>query len=80
MHWLKAAMPDLAGAACAGADPEQWFPLPGRPVPRAVAEVCAGCPVRQECADYAVSAGPMLRGVWGGLSQSERARIRQGAA
>ena len=46
----------------------------------AALEVCAGCPVRRECADYAVAAGPRLGGVWGGLTAAERARIRQGAA
>ena len=33
--------------------------------------VCAGCPVRLECADYAVRAREPY-GVWGGLSESER--------
>jgi len=36
--------------------------------------VCAGCPVRLECADYAVRAREPY-GVWGGLSESEREEI-----
>ena len=38
---------------------------------RAAKLVCAGCPVRLECADYAVRAREPY-GVWGGLSEDER--------
>jgi len=37
----------------------------------AAKRVCAGCPVRLECADYAVRAREPY-GVWGGLSEEER--------
>ncbi len=36
--------------------------------------VCASCPVRLECADYAIRAREPY-GVWGGLSEEERERI-----
>ena len=36
--------------------------------------VCAACPVRLECADYAVRAREPY-GVWGGLSEDDRERI-----
>jgi WhiB family redox-sensing transcriptional regulator len=33
--------------------------------------VCAGCPVRIQCLDYAVASGERY-GVWGGLTSDER--------
>ena len=41
---------------------------------RAAKTVCAGCPVRLECADYAVRAREPY-GVWGGLSEEDREAI-----
>src|ERR1039458_2769960 len=41
--------------------------------------VCAGCPVRQKCLDFAMTVDPgdvELDGIWGGLDESERRRIR----
>lgn len=40
-------------------------------------DVCNGlCPVRDACAAYALEAGE-LHGVWGGLSESDRAALRR---
>jgi WhiB family redox-sensing transcriptional regulator len=36
--------------------------------------VCASCPVRLECADYAIRAREPF-GVWGGLSEDDREQI-----
>lgn len=41
---------------------------------RTAKRICAGCPVRMECADYAVRAREPY-GVWGGLSEEEREQI-----
>jgi len=38
--------------------------------------VCAGCPVRNECLDDAVTANVQY-GVWGGTTPRERRRIRR---
>jgi WhiB family transcriptional regulator, redox-sensing transcriptional regulator len=38
--------------------------------------VCVRCPVIKECRAFALRY-PMLRGVWGGLSEGERKRLRQ---
>jgi WhiB family transcriptional regulator, redox-sensing transcriptional regulator len=63
-------------ALCAQADPEAWFPDKGessKPAKR----VCASCPVRVPCLDYALSRGERF-GVWGGLSERERRDLRHG--
>ena len=66
-HWADQA-------ACKGMDPEMCFP--GRGVSNQPAkQVCQGCPVRVECLDYAFE-GPERFGIWGGLSELERQRIR----
>jgi WhiB family redox-sensing transcriptional regulator len=36
--------------------------------------VCAGCPVRSQCLDYALTSG-LEHGVWGGASEQERRRL-----
>jgi hypothetical protein len=38
--------------------------------------ICARCPVRVECLDYALEVGDPLLGVWGGTSKLERRRMR----
>lgn len=38
-------------------------------------EVCAGCPVLEQCRAFGLGAGADNVGVWGGLSTSERRRI-----
>jgi WhiB family redox-sensing transcriptional regulator len=38
---------------------------------RAAKAICAGCPVKAECADYAIRAREPY-GVWGGLTEEER--------
>lgn len=66
-------------AACRTAPPGvSWFPAKGEPVAPAKV-ICAGCPVREECAAYAAgldSAGTPVVGVWGGLTGRERRRLR----
>lgn len=60
-------------AVCAETDPEAYFVEKGgstRPAKR----VCAGCPVREECLDYALEHDEAF-GVWGGLSARERRNI-----
>jgi len=43
----------------------------------AAKRVCAGCPVAMECLQYALATREPY-GVWGGLSESERAEILAG--
>jgi hypothetical protein len=37
-------------------------------------EVCADCPARLRCFDYALSAG--MVGIWGGTTHDERVKLR----
>ena len=62
-------------AACRDADPELFFPVsdmgPGaRQVTQAKA-VCAGCPVRTRCLDYAMD-NALDHGIFGGTTECER--------
>ena len=40
-------------------------------------QVCAACPVRQPCLDYAIT-NRIAYGVWGGLTERERRALRSG--
>lgn len=62
-------------ASCLGMDPELWFPERGASS-REAKEVCRGCPVAAVCLAYAM-ANHITHGVWGGLSERERRRIRR---
>ena len=67
----------------AGVDPEAFFPTAkehsaaharqAEPAKR----VCAACPVRAGCLQYALRTG--VAGVWGGTTDEERRRIRRPA-
>lgn len=62
----------MADALCRNADPALFFPDRGQPSAWALA-VCARCPVREVCADYA-DAHYERHGVWGGLTFEQRMR------
>lgn len=71
----------LADAACRGATTDVFFPTSESGVGAATA-ICAACPVREECLEYAI-ATRQPEGVWGGLTVVERRRLlrrRQKAA
>jgi WhiB family redox-sensing transcriptional regulator len=61
-------------AACRGADLEVFFPGRGKSAGPA-RQVCAECPVRQACLDYAIS-NRIAYGVWGGLTGRERRALQ----
>src|SRR5262245_61753874 len=64
---------DLAN--CLGVDPDLFFPERGAST-REAKEVCRGCVVRAECLEYALVNGEKF-GIWGGMSERERRRIRR---
>jgi hypothetical protein len=85
-YWSPGAAGPLLGddppwqeaALCAQADPEAWFPEKGQPTLPAKT-VCRSCPVTAECLEYALANDERF-GVWGGLSERERRRLKRGEA
>jgi len=57
-------------AACCGTDLDLFYPERGQSAGPA-RQVCAQCPVRQPCLDYALS-NRIASGIWGGLTERER--------
>ncbi|MGH3782999.1 MAG: WhiB family transcriptional regulator [Pseudonocardiaceae bacterium] len=64
-------------ALCAQTDPEAFFPENGGST-REAKLICAGCEVRAECLEYALAFDERF-GIWGGLSERERRRLKRGA-
>ena len=74
------AKPDLDtdwkdSSNCRGVDPDLFFPERGAST-REAKEVCRGCIVREDCLEYALLNGEKF-GIWGGMSERERRRIRR---
>jgi len=64
-------------ALCAQTDPEAFFPEKGGST-RDAKRVCTSCEVRSECLEYALQNDERF-GIWGGLSERERRRLRRRA-
>ncbi len=62
-------------ANCLGVDPDLFFPERGAST-REAKSVCRGCEVRADCLEYALAHGEKF-GIWGGLSERERRRVRR---
>lgn len=60
-------------AACKGVDPDIFYPVSDEEAEEAKA-ICAECPVRQACLEYAL-ANRERDGVWGGATERERRRL-----
>lgn len=65
-------------ALCAQTDPEAFFPEKGGST-RDAKKVCAACHVKQECLDYALGNDERF-GIWGGLSERERRKLKKRSA
>ena len=61
-------------AACRGADLGLFFPERGESAEPA-RQICARCPAREPCLDYAVT-NRIVYGVWGGLTGRERRTLQ----
>lgn len=63
-----------AEAACSGMPTDDFFPVgstePALEQIAAAKAICATCPVRAQCLDYALDTGQQY-GIWGGLSEDE---------
>lgn len=64
-------------ALCAQTDPEAFFPEKGGST-RDAKKVCGACNVRSQCLEYALANDERF-GIWGGLSERERRRLRKRA-
>ena len=62
-------------ALCAETDPEAFFPEKGGST-REAKRVCRSCEVRSECLEYALKHDENF-GIWGGLSERQRHRLKQ---
>lgn len=62
-------------ANCLGVDPDLFFPERGAST-REAKEVCRGCVVKDDCLEFALNNGEKF-GIWGGMSERERRRIRR---
>jgi WhiB family redox-sensing transcriptional regulator len=60
-------------ALCSEVDPDLWYPdhYSARECRAAIA-ICAGCPVRADCLEYALAIGEVNEGIWGGLTPTQR--------
>jgi WhiB family transcriptional regulator, redox-sensing transcriptional regulator len=67
-----------ARSNCMGVDPDLFFPERGAST-REAKEVCRGCVVRDDCLEYALDNGEKF-GIWGGMSERERRRLRRARA
>ena len=65
-------------ALCAQTDPEAFFPEKGGST-REAKRVCLSCDVRGECLEYALAQDERF-GIWGGLSERERRRLKRRSA
>ena len=80
-HWTARALCRQLIAARI-ADPDDWYPI-GQGNHQLDIKMarsrCGGCPVRQECRDYALQAGEE-HGIWGGLTPQERRALARTVA
>jgi WhiB family transcriptional regulator, redox-sensing transcriptional regulator len=69
----------MARGVCRGEPIETFFADRGGESYKRAQQLCARCPVRRECADFAIS-DPLIFGWWGGMSERERRKVRASRA
>src|SRR5690349_1473865 len=65
-------------ALCSQTNPEAFFPEKGGST-REAKRICSRCEVKSECLEYALSHDERF-GIWGGLSERERRKLKRRAA
>ncbi len=81
----QAVVADLLGnapewqerALCSQTDPEAFFPEKGGTT-RKAKRICSRCEVKGECLEYALAHDERF-GIWGGLSERERRKLKRRA-
>ncbi|MFJ6650572.1 WhiB family transcriptional regulator [Streptomyces sp. NPDC091290] len=80
---LSTAAPVRPQAACVGEDPELFFPIgdtgPALLQIEEAKAVCRRCPLIESCLQDALDRNE-TSGVWGGLSETERRKLKRRAA
>ncbi|GGS31405.1 transcriptional regulator WhiB [Streptomyces humidus] len=70
-------------AACRDVDPDLFFPIGTAGLTLVQIDeakaVCARCPVRERCLQWALDVG-QVEGIWGGTTESERRATRRRSA
>ena len=61
-------------ARCRGVDPATFYPVSDEDEALEAKDICAACPVREPCLEYAITAREK-QGVWGGYTEKERRRL-----
>ncbi|MDN3496428.1 WhiB family transcriptional regulator [Planococcus sp. APC 4015] len=64
-------------ALCSQTDPEAFFPEKGGST-RDAKRICTTCDVRDQCLEYALQNDERF-GIWGGLSERERRKLKRRA-
>ncbi len=72
---LDDALAWQSDALCAQTDPEAFFPEKGGST-RDAKKICTTCEVKGQCLEYALQNDERF-GIWGGLSERERRRLRR---
>ena len=62
-------------ALCSQTDPEAFFPEKGGST-RDAKRICGSCDVRGECLEYALQNDERF-GIWGGMSERERRKLKR---
>lgn len=75
---LPETLPWAPMAKCLKGDPEAFFPEKGGST-REAKRICACCEVRDECLEYALENDERF-GIWGGMSERERRRLKRMAS
>lgn len=74
------AMNWRSSAACLSVDPDLFFPISSTgPAENQIARakvICAGCRVRRECLEFALTQD-QTHGIWGGTTPEDRQRDRR---
>jgi WhiB family transcriptional regulator, redox-sensing transcriptional regulator len=68
-------LPWAGEAKCLQAEPDTFFPEKGGST-REAKRICGGCQVRDECLEYALANDERF-GIWGGLSERERRKLKR---
>lgn len=72
---------DRALCAADGPNDDLWFPHEdSRATVELAKSLCRQCPVRNACLQDALDQGPSCYGIWGGLTERQRASLRRRTA